>query len=266
MLLAWQRRLRLALPVLLAAFLSASALPPLLERAAPPSAAASGAVKLRVASLNVLFLNHDYDRVLEWLRRERPAVVVLVETTPGWRRALAGLRGLYPVQHFAHAPRWRSGVLLLARVPVRDVRTLEITPRSKPAVLATLGLPGRTVRVLGVHLTWPLGPEVSRLRARELQWIARLAREAEDPLVVAGDLNLSPFSPAFGQLLREGRLANAAAGRGWQPTWPAFLPPAGIQIDHLLLRGPVEALDFRRGPRLGSDHLPIVAELALPGG
>lgn len=266
LLLAWQRRPRLALPVLLAALLSASELAPLLERAEPPSTAAAGAAKLRVASLNVLSLNDDYDRVLEWLQRERPAVVVLIETTPGWRRALAGLRGLYPVQHFAHASQRRSDVLLLARVPVLDVRTLEITPRSTLAVLATLGISGHTVHVLGVHLTWPLGPEVSRLRAQELRWIARLARETDGPCVVAGDLNLTPFSPAFGQLLREGRLASAATGRGWQPTWPTFLPPAGLQIDHLLLRGPVEALDFRRGPRIGSDHLPIVADLALPGG
>jgi hypothetical protein len=52
-----------------------------------------------------------------------------------------------------------------------------------------------------------------------------------------GDLNVSPFSPHFQALLSGGNLKSAAQGFGWQPTWPTFLPPAGIQIDHALTAG-----------------------------
>jgi endonuclease/exonuclease/phosphatase (EEP) superfamily protein YafD len=41
------------------------------------------------------------------------------------------------------------------------------------------------------------------------------------------------------------------------------MPPAGIQIDHALVSPGVQVRNFRRGPRVGSDHLPVVVDLAL---
>jgi endonuclease/exonuclease/phosphatase family metal-dependent hydrolase len=65
-------------------------------------------------------------------------------------------------------------------------------------------------------------------------------------------------------MLAKGNLKSAAQGRGWQPTWPTFLPPAGIQIDHALTGAGVFVTAFRRGSAVGSDHLPIVIDCVLP--
>ena len=81
--------------------------------------------------------------------------------------------------------------------------------------------------------------------------------------VGARDLNISQFSPHFQRLLKDGGLRSGADGFGWQPTWPAFMPPAGIQIDHALVNSRVIVEHFSAGASVGSDHRPIVADLVL---
>ena len=85
------------------------------------------------------------------------------------------------------------------------------------------------------------------------------------PFMALGDLNVSPFSPQFATLLRRGGLRSAAAGHGWQPTWPSVFPPLGIQIDHALVSPEVRVMGFQRGPANGSDHRPIIVDVIIPG-
>jgi endonuclease/exonuclease/phosphatase (EEP) superfamily protein YafD len=119
------------------------------------------------------------------------------------------------------------------------------------------------LQLLSVHTSWPLGPANSALRDRQLALIGEFARSHTGLLVVLGDLNVSPFSPHFQALLSDSNLKSAAQGFGWQPTWPTFLPPAGIQIDHALTGAGVFVTSFRRGSPVGSDHLPIIIDCVL---
>jgi endonuclease/exonuclease/phosphatase family metal-dependent hydrolase len=126
-----------------------------------------------------------------------------------------------------------------------------------------LQVQGREVRVFSVHTTWPVAPASAGRRNEQLARLAEQARAVTLPLVVVGDLNVTPFSPHFQQLLADGGLRSAADGFGWQPTWPTFMPPAGIQIDHALVNSRVAVEHFAQGSGTGSDHLPIVADLVL---
>jgi endonuclease/exonuclease/phosphatase (EEP) superfamily protein YafD len=228
----------------------------------PPEA---GLPVLRVAAVNVFFLNEDTARTLGWLRDERPDVVIAAEVTPLWRTAFASLREQYPVQFLVDGQGAAEDVLLLARAPLLGIESVPLERTGTRAVVAVVPVGANVVRLCGVHATWPITPRSQRRRDAEFQALARMARASDLPFVLAGDLNVSPFSPDFQDLLSGGALASAAAGRGWQPTWPTFLPPAGLQIDHILVAAGVGVVDFRRGPRNGSDHLPIVADLVVGG-
>jgi endonuclease/exonuclease/phosphatase (EEP) superfamily protein YafD len=131
-------------------------------------------------------------------------------------------------------------------------------------VVIDVAMPRHPWRLIAVHASWPLGAAVSRERAADFAAIAAAARAASLPVVVAGDFNVSPWSPHFEALLRAGTLRDAAAGRGWQPSWPTFLPPFGIQIDHALVSASVQVNSFGRGRIQGSDHRPILVDLVLP--
>jgi endonuclease/exonuclease/phosphatase (EEP) superfamily protein YafD len=255
-----------ALALLLAIFNAMNAAPLLAARppAPAPTARVPGdPVRVRVAAINVLHSNGQFQRVADFIHRERPDAVVLVEIDPDWRVALASLEREFPYRYQTQG-RGKRGVNLWSRLPMKDVGVLPIEARQEPAVQATLTAQGRSLRLFGVHASWPIVPHSAARRNRQLTLLAEHARATTAlPLLVIGDLNVSPFSPWFARLLADGGLRSAADGFGWQPTWPSFLPPAGIQIDHALVNPAVTIRDFRRGPFDGSDHRPIVVDLVL---
>jgi endonuclease/exonuclease/phosphatase (EEP) superfamily protein YafD len=219
-------------------------------------------VRLRIASINVFYANDDTARVVDFIRRERPDAVALLEMDPDWRRALAPLEKDYPHRYQTIGVANR-GITLLSRLPMKDASVLPIGVRAEPAIQATLMAQGRELRVFAVHASWPLTPNSAGRRNLQLMRLAERAREVTLPLVVVGDMNITAFSPHFRRLLADGRLKPASEGFGWQATWPTFLPLAGIQIDHALVNSRLAVEHFNRGAAVGSDHLPILTDLVL---
>jgi endonuclease/exonuclease/phosphatase (EEP) superfamily protein YafD len=84
------------------------------------------------------------------------------------------------------------------------------------------------------------------------------------PVIVAGDLNATPWSHGFRQLVRLRGLCDSAVGRGVQATWNAHRWVPRIPIDHVVVSPEVRVMDRRVGPDVGSDHLPVEATLAIP--
>jgi endonuclease/exonuclease/phosphatase (EEP) superfamily protein YafD len=255
-----------ALALLIAAFNAMNAAPALSARApapAPTARAPVDPVRVRVASINVLYTNGQFQRVADFIHHERPDAVVLVEMNETWRRALAGLKKEFPYRYETLGVSHR-GVNLWSRLPMKDVGVLPIEARREPAVQATLLSQGRSLRLFGVHANWPIAPRCAARRNRQVVLLAERARAPTGmPLLVVGELNVTPFSPHFTRLLANGGLRSAADGFGWQPTWPSVIPLAGIQIDHALVNPAVTVENFRRGPFDGSDHRPIIVDLVL---
>ncbi|HYK24902.1 MAG TPA: endonuclease/exonuclease/phosphatase family protein [Steroidobacteraceae bacterium] len=216
---------------------------------------------LRIASINVLFHNTHYDDVAAFLRRERPDAAVLVEITPAWHAALDALRDEFPWQYYAESGHHHGGTLLLSRWPIEGMETVPMGPHADPTVVAVLSVRGRTLHLIGVHPSWPLGPAVSSERNRELIELAARARATPAPLIMAGDFNVTPFSPHFRDFIARSGLHWTAQGAGWQPTWPTFLPVGGIQIDHVFVSPGINVRSFARGSGIGSDHRPILVDL-----
>ena len=84
-----------------------------------------------------------------------------------------------------------------------------------------------------------------------------------EPLIVAGDFNVTPWSRHFRTALERSGLNDCAAGHGLAPSWPSQFPPLGIRIDHCWASHHWRSIDVRLGPSHGSDHLPLIADLAL---
>lgn len=82
-------------------------------------------------------------------------------------------------------------------------------------------------------------------------------------LILVGDLNNTPFSPTFKQLLKQSHLKDTRIGQGIFPTWPVTLPFMWIPIDHVLVSDAFQVESFQAGPYTGSDHYPIVVDLSL---
>jgi endonuclease/exonuclease/phosphatase (EEP) superfamily protein YafD len=81
---------------------------------------------------------------------------------------------------------------------------------------------------------------------------------------VAGDFNLSPWSPSYKTLSSKNSwLQNVALGKGMQYTWsPLGLDFLQSQIDHIFLAGEnLKLLDYKVDKRLGSDHKLIYVDV-----
>ena len=234
-----------------------------------PASAAAGGEPLRVVSANVLDSNPTPGKVLDFVRGSDADLVVLVDAkSERWRGVLAALGDLYPHR----APdSWREGapVILLSRrpVPVETVVRPAAAGADRPYVVARVAAPGATPLVVGVHPASPKPTEAedSRERNYQLDHIGATVEGVAGPVIVAGDFNATPWSPHLRDLLAATGLRDTGAGRGWLPTWPVRLGPAGIPIDHVLVRGEVAVAGLRRGPDVGSDHYPLIADLRVGG-
>ena len=85
-------------------------------------------------------------------------------------------------------------------------------------------------------------------------------------VVVLGDLNASMWSPHYRQLVKRSGLRNARRGYGVHPTCGSVdekILLRAVPFDHCLVDDSWVVKDFRSGPYLGSDHLPIVIELGF---
>jgi endonuclease/exonuclease/phosphatase family metal-dependent hydrolase len=144
---------------------------------------------------------------------------------------------------FTRFPARRVGELSLGKVPFDPVRG------GRSALHLALDVDGTTVDLIGLHLTsrLPHGPVMQMRRLRD-----QLPKDG--PAIVAGDFNfwgpgVSVFLPGWQRPIR---------GR----TWPAHRPHS--QIDHVLTRPPIEAIEAHVLDPVGSDHRAVRAVLRLP--
>jgi len=258
--LAWQRSVVAAgIAVLLVAW---NALP-IVQRAsadAPPVSCDGPA--FTVATVNLQYSNPQHDRLLGWLAGHPADVIVVQELTGAWAQALAG-SDAHP-HRFLLTREDPYGIGVLSRWPLESAGAIDLAGDGLPSVEGIVEIEGRRVRLLGLHTHWPVLPEVARMRDTALGGAAGIARASDLPIILLGDLNLTPDSPQFTRLLDESALRDVVSGRRWRPTWQAGFWPLALRIDHVLVSPQlcVEAVEV--GPSIGSDHRPVIARLRLP--
>jgi hypothetical protein len=96
--------------------------------------------------------------------------------------------------------------------------------------------------------------------------VGREARQAPLPAVVGGDLNDVAWSHTTRLFQRLSGLLDPRVGRGLFATFPARFPCLRWPLDHLFHSASFTLSDLARLEGFGSDHLPILVELALEPG
>jgi endonuclease/exonuclease/phosphatase (EEP) superfamily protein YafD len=225
-------------------------------RAVPSPTQACRGNEFSIATLNVLYANRDPAGAVAWLRAHPAEVVLLQEVTAAWQDAVEGALAEYPYR-FVHPREDPYGIAVLSRTPLLGVRKADFAGDGLPSVVAVIEAGGRPLQVMNLHTHWPVAPRLAEARDRGLQAAAREIRGGSLPTVLAGDLNLTPYAPAFGALLVESGLRDALAGRAWRPTWQAGFWPLALPIDHVLVPDDVCVVATRIGGDVGSDHRPV---------
>ncbi|HVY99622.1 MAG TPA: endonuclease/exonuclease/phosphatase family protein [Dongiaceae bacterium] len=260
------RRRRAATLALAAA---AVALTPVLASIHAAPEIAADAPRLKVMTFNLWVRNGDTGRIVAYLRAERPDIVFLEEATEAHKKALAALADLYPTQVTCHAGVAACETMLLARFPARWQKAGPIAGSMPSTAIALLDLGGgRTVTAVAVHLAWPFPMQGRDAQREQALHLARALDAYPGPLLIGGDFNGGGWAHNQDAVRTIARLTGEP---GLHPSWPAiryhgFDVPDWLRlpIDHLFARdGPVIA-SAGTGPKLGSDHLPMLAVVAFP--
>jgi endonuclease/exonuclease/phosphatase (EEP) superfamily protein YafD len=236
-------------------------LPPLF-RTVPVNAAAASAPRVRVVSVNLRFNNTDHAPTLDQLERFDADVIVLQEVTPAWWDAIRASNLAMSHPEVAEAIRDHpGGMAILSREPLRDVEVQEV--QTWPIITATVVLAGRAVHLAGVHVPAPLQTFGRNQRAQ--REVTAIARSLPRPRLLAGDFNASPYNRWHEELLDLGlRDAHEAVGRPFAVTWRTRrFPVPPLLIDHVYADPPIVPVRAAEGRAFGSDHRPIVVDLAI---
>jgi len=239
---------------------------------------------LRVIQFNAMPSNPRLAEAAQWIVHQNPDVVILEEIlTEDYEPALDALYETYP--HQAHV---QSSLRLFSRYPLLEQETFWVEKpgddHGRLALRVVLDAPGQPVTFYGVHLTlpWQQDPHLpidthhffinvvlrydEKRRNTQIRELLRRVKAEENPVIVAGDFNTSHTSPMYREIA-DGGLCDSfgEVGQGWGMTWPAsggLLPPL-LRIDYIWHTDALHALRAWRGPILGSDHLPVIADFAL---
>ena len=227
---------------------------------AAPDAAPGSARFLRIATFNLWRENDRMDDVARFLAGADPDVIVLEEVTRRHGDTLFSALGSRYPHHVGDA-----GLVILSKHAI--IAEGRIDRAGYPPWISLmvrwvrLEVNGTAFEVAGVHLTRPFYPD---LQLEDFATLTAFVQSQSVPLVVAGDFNMTPWTR---KLARFTQATGLKRHNTFHLTWPMrfgnipLLPL--VAIDNVFTSPQFAAIATEGGPRLGSDHRPVIADIAL---
>lgn len=234
-----------------------------------PGDAPPDAPGVTVMSFNLLSTNDHYGDVVDFIRENQPDLVLLHESSLPWETAMES-SGLGYEVFKARSEDLIFGTLVMVRKPTERLDIVsfgfaESDPRSVEVAFQPEGWDTQ-LRVLSTHPLAPTDADRAALGDAQLDFAARWASDQQQPYLVSGDFNATPWSWPFRNLIEVGNLRNSQTGFGVQPTFAANSNPFfRVPIDHLVQSEELVVLNRSLGPAMGSDHFPLIVELKFIG-
>lgn len=234
---------------------------------------APAGTRFRVMTLNMHYTD-AVPQTLELLIGTEALDVVAIQEWYGGERS-----------ELRYTPNWHvhatSELFLASRHPIRAVSQLGGNSMSEQGLAAhyELETPAGPVHVFNVHAATTRDgikgiihenrggrEEVqanSDLRREQSEYVASQAAACRGAVLILGDLNTPPQSPIFTEVWTDYTDAFSAAGWGWGYTFIGARTT--VRIDHVLAGKGWHCRDCWVGPKVGSPHRPVIAELVWPG-
>jgi endonuclease/exonuclease/phosphatase (EEP) superfamily protein YafD len=225
---------------------------------------------LTVMSYNINVQNTAIDEILQSIQSINPTVVLIVELdTPIAQQLVTRTQATYP--HYFRSP--GGGFGIFSKLPLSDSSGQKFPGSTATNLVTHLEYGGRRIQIIGTHPFVPVKSSTFEQRNLHLQALGNYLADRQEPTILMGDFNLTPWSPYYRQFIHKIQLHNTRYGFGIIPTWiraathvkyPSFLLPfLQIPIDHIFVSKEFQVMNTRSGDSGNSDHTPIIAELAV---
>jgi endonuclease/exonuclease/phosphatase (EEP) superfamily protein YafD len=233
----------------------------------PKHPAPAAGPTVRLMSMNLMFNNRNANAIVDQIRQADPDIVAIQEYTQFADELLPRELADYPYRltdpDDNEDPR---GMALFSRIPMQAELQHMNGSIWRRQIRASLLIDGKPVVLYDIH---PASPQsmaaIMRNRVETADLIGQFQQE-HDPLIVVGDFNATPQTPNLHAYESLGLCStHDLAGIGRGTTWPdvgliKHLP--GFRIDHILLGQQLTCTEDHVGGPTGSDHRPIIADIA----
>jgi len=156
-------------------------------------------------------------------------------------------------------------MVVYSKLPLEDLEVKRLVEDEVPSVWARVPLPdGPRMQLVCVHPRPPRPgiPQDSDFRDAELMLVAEALEDVERPVVVVGDFNDVSWSYTTDLFQKVAGLLDPRQGRGMFTTYHADHKLLRYPLDHVFHSDDLGLVDFRVLGHTGSDHFPLLAELA----
>ena len=215
---------------------------------------------LKLIQFNLFFDNDEIGRTTDWLIAQDADILVLEEAYDNAKEIVARLTVAYPYRTQCKSSRLCGVTILSKAPPLTDGEPEDIQPGSGQVSWAKFAGKKGEFMVVGAHYVWP--DPISQ------QWINREAmrrnmeRWPTDALILTGDFNSTPWSFSLkGQDRAMPLKRRTRALLSWPTRIGPFEPPPILAIDQVYAGPAWKTVSVERGPRLGSDHYPVIVVL-----
>jgi endonuclease/exonuclease/phosphatase (EEP) superfamily protein YafD len=214
---------------------------------------------LRLVTFDLGTDNSSFDDVADFILSTRADIVLLQQVScSAAERLIPKLRPAFANALVSATS--CAGQALMSKRPWIAGGEVTTKARQPLMVWARLQWGNRIFTLTGVHLSGPLAPNEQAGDIERLQ--AHIASQGSAH-IVAGDFNLTPFAWKFAQLQNAGLGQFATYLATYAPTWPAPWPRPAFLTDNVLSSEGFARVSVTTGPPLGSDHRPLIADIAF---
>jgi endonuclease/exonuclease/phosphatase (EEP) superfamily protein YafD len=251
-------------------------------RFAPGGTPAASAATFRVMTFNAgagSGTGGDPQRVLAAVQQANPDLLALQELPPGTLQLLGStLAAQYPYRAYT------SDVATFSAYPISDPIELKLPEGSYISQAMDLLVEDRLIHLTNVHLR-RAGPRIlgrrsiavflrdyepELLESQMTELLDRYVRPTVGTQLLTGDFNQTEWSHPYERISSVLTDSYVESGRGLGHTYPTTIELGRldlrvplVRIDYVFHSADLTALRARVGPDGGSDHLPVVAELAF---
>ncbi|AWW29354.1 endonuclease/exonuclease/phosphatase family protein [Echinicola strongylocentroti] len=219
---------------------------------------------IKVLVSNVYQYNNHYSKCLSLIKKERPDLFMLVETSNEWAKAVSALKESYPYQ--VELPLENTyGMLLYSRFPLKNTSINYLINEEIPSIFTDLILDGQPIKLFAIHPTPPVPGENTHSTERdaEILIVGKKAKAEKKPTIIMGDLNDVAWSYTTELFLKISGMGDPRRGRGMFNTFHAKYSFLRWPLDHIFVSDQFRLKKIKVHHSIGSDHFPISVELVL---
>ncbi|MGB3151450.1 MAG: endonuclease/exonuclease/phosphatase family protein [Maribacter sp.] len=173
-------------------------------------------ISFSVMSANVYMYNEDFQKLIDLVNKERPDLLLLLETNKAWENGVEVLKEDYPYT-ILYPLENTYGLLFYSKCPIGKSEVRFLLKDEIPSIKASIKISDhQELCFYGVHPEPPAPEEsdTSEPRDIELLKVAKEVKDRDDLIMVTGDLNDVAWSHSTRLFRRYSGLLDPRIGRG----------------------------------------------------